>query len=73
LLGAHDHPFSTDRFSQGSYPYLLAGGDTRALLEPQAATLFFASDYTDPSELGTVGCAVESAHRAATALCDALG
>jgi len=68
LIGAHDHSFSNDAFSRGAYPYLLAGGDSRAPLEPESATLFFASDFTDPSELGTVGSAIESAAEAANAL-----
>jgi monoamine oxidase len=72
VLGVHDHAFSSDPFTRGAYPYLLAGGDPGARVDPESATLFFASDYTDPQELGTVGSAVESAHTAACAAADSL-
>jgi monoamine oxidase len=72
VLGVHDHAFSSDPFTRGAYPYLLAGSDPGARVDPESATLFFASDYTDPQELGTVGSAVESAHMAACAAADSL-
>lgn len=68
LLGAHVHPFGTDPFSCGAYPYALAGKDAAGAFSPVAGTLFFAGDYTDPEELGTVGVAVKSGVRAAHAL-----
>jgi monoamine oxidase len=72
VLGVHDHAFSNDPFTRGAYPYLLAGGDPGAQVDPESGTLFFASDYTDPQELGTVGSAVESAHTAACAAAESL-
>jgi hypothetical protein len=72
VLGVHDHAFSNDPFTRGAYPYLLAGGDPGARVDPESATLFFASDYIDPQELGTVGSAVESAHTAARAAAESL-
>jgi monoamine oxidase len=72
VLGVHDHAFSSDPFTRGAYPYLLAGGDPGARVDPESDTLFFASDYVDPQELGTVGSAVESAYTAASAAAESL-
>jgi phytoene dehydrogenase-like protein len=72
LLGAHVHPFGSDPFSRGAYPYALKGGDASRAFEPVSNTLFFAGDYTVAEELGTVGIAVKSGVRAAHAVFGAL-
>lgn len=64
ISGAYYHDFAGEPLIRGAYPYALVGNDLTSF-EPEADTLFFAGDYTDPKELGTVGASVESALHAA--------
>lgn len=68
VAGVHWHAFSRDPWARGAYPFLRVGGDLEGAFEPVANTVFFAGDFTDPGELGTVGAAVESASRCAAAV-----
>jgi hypothetical protein len=68
IAGLHVHRFSLDPLSRGAYPYLLVGGDMGGAFESEAETLFFAGDYMDPRELGTVGSSVERGAQCARAV-----
>jgi len=72
LLGAHAHSFPADPFSRGGYPYQRVGADLSGAFDPEAGTIFFAGDYTDPAELGTVGAAARSGTTAARAIREAM-
>ena len=72
IAGVHFEDFTHEPFIRGAYPYALVGNDLESF-EPESNTLFFAGDFTDPSELGTVGASVESALHAADGVLRALG
>jgi len=63
------HPWSTDRFSRGSYSFPAAGYENGAeeLARPVSATIFFAGEAT-AKDYGTVHGALESGVRAAVEL-----
>jgi monoamine oxidase len=68
LKGCYTHDWQHDRFSQGAYSYVAAGGLTasRQMTEPVADTLFFAGEHTDiTGHWGTVHAAMRSGLRAA--------
>jgi monoamine oxidase len=72
VAGTHFHDFTHDPRVQGAYPYALVGSDVSGAFEPEDHTIFFAGDYVDPDELGTVGSAVERAVICAEAVLRAL-
>ena len=67
LDGAHFHRWDADPFSRGAYSYLAVGGMRAPSLlgRPEAGTLFFAGEATDPSQSGTVSGALASGRRVA--------
>jgi monoamine oxidase len=74
LDGAHFHRWDADPFARGAYSYLAVGGmrAPAALGRPEAGTLFFAGEATDPEQSGTVAGALASGRRAATRVLAAL-
>jgi monoamine oxidase len=73
LDGAHFHRWDADPFARGAYSYIGVGGTRapRALGRPEAGTLFFAGEATDPDRSGTVAGALASGRRAAAQVLDA--
>jgi monoamine oxidase len=60
------HNWKADAFSGGAYSYIGVGGipAQRALARPVQNTLFFAGEYTELAEIGTVAGALLSGERA---------
>lgn len=73
LLGAHFHVFPTDPHTRGGYPFLRVGAEIAGGFDPESKTVFFAGDFVDPVELGTVGAAARSGTATAAAVRAALG
>lgn len=67
LVQAWHWDWNTDPFSRGSYSWVAVGGldSLPAAVAPVADTLFFAGEWTDPDEIGTVHAAIGSGERAA--------
>jgi monoamine oxidase len=73
-VGTHAHLFGADRWSRGAYTYSSVGGATapEALQAPVDDTLFFAGEYTDPEDAGTVEAALASGRRSAAQVLERL-
>lgn len=68
LVATHRHDWQLDPFSRGAYSYIPVGAIDAPLkmVEPEAATLFFAGEHTDTTgNWGTVHAALRSGIRAA--------
>lgn len=68
LVATHRHDWQLDPFSRGAYSYLPVGAIDAPLkmVEPEAATLFFAGEHTDTTgNWGTVHAALRTGIRAA--------
>lgn len=75
LLAVHHHDWSADPYSGGAYAYVAVGGieaQRRAAL-PIDDTLFFAGEWTDFDDIGTVTGALRSGERAAAEVLRAAG
>jgi monoamine oxidase len=60
------YDWSADPFSRGAYAYIGVGGlaAQKAIARPVSDTLFFAGDYLDAEEMGTVAAALKSGRKA---------
>ena len=60
------YDWSADPFSRGAYAYIGVGGlaAQKALARPVSGTLFFAGDFLDAEEFGTVAAAVKTGRKA---------
>ncbi|MBV8881296.1 MAG: FAD-dependent oxidoreductase [Planctomycetaceae bacterium] len=67
------HDWKSDPFSGGAYTYVGVGGvpALQAMARPVEGTLFFAGEYTELEEIGTVSGAISSGRKAARALLQA--
>jgi len=68
------HDWRADPFSRGAYAYVGVGGipALRTLAKPVEGTLFFAGEYTELDEIGTVAGALSSGQRAGRELAKVL-
>jgi len=68
------HDWRADAFSGGAYTYVGVGGipALRTLAKPVEGTLFFAGEYTELEEIGTVAGALSSGQRAGRELAKVL-
>ena len=68
------HDWRADAFSGGAYSYVGVGGipALRTLAKPVEGTLFFAGEYTELDEIGTVAGALSSGRRAGRELAKVL-
>jgi monoamine oxidase len=66
-VGTHVHLFGSDPWSRGAYTYSGVGGASAPadMQVPHEDTLFFAGEYTDPEDVGTVDAALASGRRSA--------
>lgn len=64
------HDWKADPFSGGAYSYIGVGGlpAQRTLAAPVAGTLYFAGEYTELDQIGSVAGAIASGRRAGKAL-----
>jgi monoamine oxidase len=68
------HDWRADAWSGGAYSYISVGGipAQRMLAESVEGTLFFAGEYTEPDQIGTVAGALTSGRRAGRDLAEIL-
>lgn len=67
LVQAWHWDWNDDPFSRGSYSFVAVDGlgPLAAAIRPVEETLYFAGEWTDPDEIGTVHAAISSGERAA--------